>query len=92
MVSMEEAYERLLNGNYITSVPYAITDAELICKGELVYRNSKTEETFLPYYRFYVELPEMRRENGLTDYGAYYVPAIRSEYLKNMPLWDGSFN
>ena len=92
IISTDEAYKLLLKGHYITSVPYAITDAELICKVELVYRNSRTEKTFLPYYRFYVELPEMRRENGLTDYGAYYVPAIQEEYIRNMPLWDGNIN
>lgn len=92
IISIDSAYELLLNGNYITSVPYAITNAELICKAELVYRNSAKEETFLPYYRFYVELPDMRRENGLIGYGAYYVPAIRAEYITNMPLWNGSIN
>ena len=92
IISTDEAYELLLKGNYITSVPYAITDTELICKAELVYRNSRTEKTFLPYYRFYIELSEMQRENGLTDYGAYYVPAIQEEYISNMPLWDGTIN
>ena len=92
IISTDEAYELLLKGHYITSVPYTITDTELICKVELVYRNGSTEKTFLPYYRFYIELPEMRRENGLTDYGAYYVPAIQEEYIRNMPLWDGSIN
>ena len=92
IISTDEAYELLLEGHYITSVPYAITDTELICKVELVYRTSNTEKTLLPYYRFYIELPEMRRENGLTDYGAYYVPAIQEKYIRNMPLWDGSIN
>lgn len=92
VISTDEAYEFLLEGHYITSVPYVITDAELICKVELVYRRSNTEKTFLPYYRFYIELPEMRRENGLTDYGAYYVPAIQEEYIRNIPLWEGSIN
>lgn len=92
IISTVEAYELLLKGHYITSVPYAITDTELICKVELVYRNSRTEKTFLPYYRFYIELPEMRREDGLTDYGAYYVPAIQEKYIRNMPVWDGSIN
>lgn len=92
IISTDEAYELLLEEHYITSVPYAITDTDLICRVELVYRNSRTEKTFLPYYRFYIELPEMRRENGLTDYGAYYVPAIQEAYIRNMPLWDGSIN
>lgn len=45
----------------------------------------------MPYYCFYVELPEEERD-GLKTYGAYYVPAVEKEYLTNMPLWDGSFN
>ena len=92
IISIDEAYALLLKGHYITSVPYPITDTALICKAELVYRNSKTEKTFLPYYRFYIELPEMQRENGLTNFGAYYVPAIQEEYIRNMPLWDGTIN
>lgn len=91
-ITADEARSMLLNGNYLTSVPYEITDEELVQRVELVYRNSRTEKIFMPYYRFYVELPEMRRDNGLTDYGAYYVPAIKSEYISNMPMWDGSLN
>ncbi len=45
----------------------------------------------MPYYRFYVELPEEKRA-GLNNYGAYYVLAVEKEYLTNMPVWDGSFN
>ena len=46
----------------------------------------------MPYYRFYVELPDMERENGLKTYGAYYVPAVKGEYISNMPVWEGTFN
>lgn len=92
IITAEEARAMLLNGNYITSVPYEITDERLVGQAELVYRNSRTEMTFMPYYRFYVELPEMERDDGLTDYGAYYVPAVQAEYISNMPLWDGSIN
>lgn len=92
IITTAEAREYLLEGKYITSVPYEIEDETLIQKEELVYRSSATEKTLMPYYRFYVELPEMRRENGPTDFGAYYVPAISPEYISNMPLWDGSIN
>lgn len=40
----------------------------------------------MPYYRFYVELPEEKRA-GLNNYGAYYVPAVEKEYLTNMPVF-----
>ena len=59
---------------------------------ELVYRNGKRDEVFMPYYRFLVELPSMQRDNSLKDYGAFYVPAVDGRYLENMPVWDGSFN
>ena len=59
---------------------------------ELVYRTSGHDTVFLPYYRFYVELPEMKREDGLKDYGAYYVPAVQSQYLTNLPVYHGEFN
>lgn len=92
IITAAEARDCLLEGNYITCVPYEIEDETLIKKEELVYRSSVLEKTLMPYYRFYVELPEMRRENGPTDFGAYYVPAVKPEYISNMPLWDGRIN
>lgn len=92
IITVAEARDCLLEGNYITSVPYEIEDETLIKKEELVYRSGDREKTLMPYYRFYVELPEMRRENGPTDFGAYYVPAVKPEYISNMPLWDGRIN
>jgi len=92
IISSEQAKELLLDGNYITTVPYEISGAEFIKKVELIYRTGVHEEYFMPYYRFYVELPEGERENGIKTYGAYYVPAVESAYISNMPVWDGSFN
>lgn len=94
IVTAEEARKLLLAGNYITTVPHAIMgqDESLIRRVELVYRTSRYDETFMPYYRFYVELPEMEREGGLKTYGAYYVPAVESRYLTALPVWDGSWN
>lgn len=92
IISSEQAKELLLNGNYITTVPYEISEEEFIKKVELIYRTGEHEEYFMPYYRFYVELPEDEQENGLKIYGAYYVPAVESSYISNMPMWDGSFN
>lgn len=92
IISAEEAKDLLLNGNYITTVPYEMPGQKYIAKVELVYRTGKYEEFYMPYYRFYVELPEMEQEDGLKDYGAYYVPAVGQEYLTNLPVWDGDFN
>lgn len=92
IISTQEATDLLLNGNYITTVPCEMPGQEYIAGMELVYRSGKHEEYYMPYYRFYVELPEMEQEDGLKDYGAYYVPAVRQEYLTNMPVWNGDFN
>ena len=92
IISAEQAEELLLNGNYLTSVPYELPGAGYIKKAELIYRTGTQESCYMPYYRFYVELPEESAEDGMKTYGAYYVPAVSGEYLASMPVWDGSFN
>lgn len=92
IISAKEAKKLLLNGNYITSVPYDLPGKKYIKKVELIYRTDVHDEYFIPYYRFFVELPEVERDGGIKTYGAYYVPAVREEYIENMPLWNGSFN
>lgn len=96
IISADKAKELLANGNYITSVPYKMPDIEYIKKVELIYRNTYwLDKIYMPYYKFYVELPEnqdIANRKGLTTYGAYYVPAVEKEYISNMPTWDGRFN
>ena len=87
-----EARELLVEGHYLTSVPYEMPGEEYIRKVELIYRTGTQEEVFMPYYRFYAQLPQEKREDGLNTYGAYYVPAVREEYLTALPTWDGGFN
>lgn len=92
IITKDQATELLLNHNYITSVSEEMPGKEYIKKVELVYRTNNLNEMFIPYYRFYVELPSEEAENGLKTFGAYYVPAVEQDYIKNMPVWDGSFN
>lgn len=92
IITAEEAKEFLRKGNYITTAPYEMPGEEFIGKVELVYRAGERERYYMPYYRFYVELPEAAMDDGLKAYGAYYVPAVESAYLSDMPVWDGSFN
>lgn len=97
IITAEEATKRLINGNYQTSVPAEFPGEEFIGKVELMYRSGPLEEVLLPYYRFYVQLPDEENpqaaaEKGLKTYGAYYVPAITDEYIANMPTYDGRFN
>lgn len=92
IISLEEARQLLCEGHYLTSVPYAMPGEGYIRRAELIYRTSGREPYAMPYYRFYVELPDEKLENSLNDYGAYYVPAVESAYLTGLPTWDGSFN
>ena len=92
IITAEDARTLLLNGGYITSVPYEMPGEDYVAGVELAYRSSRTDEYFLPYYRFYVELPEEVRDNGLKTYGVYYVPAVRRQYIANMHVYDGRFN
>lgn len=97
LISVAEAKEKLLDGQYQTSVPVAMLGEKYIAKVELVYRSGPREETLLPYYRFYVELQDadgwqMTRSNGLKTYGAYYVPAIQDDYISNLSTYNGYFN
>ena len=93
IIETTKAKKLLLNGNYITTVPYTLTGNEKISKLELIYRNGGTEKFYMPYYRFYIELPNFNKtETGLKTYGAYYVPAVEERFISNMPVWDGSFN
>lgn len=91
LITPQQAQKLLLDGSYITTVPYTMPGKECIVKTELIYRTSPHDAIYLPYYRFYVEIPEAER-NGLKTYGAYYVPAVEGKYIENMPLWEGSFN
>lgn len=98
IISPEEAKELLLSGSYITTVPYEIPGEEYISKTELMYRSGNAEKIWMPYYRFLVEIPgslENTKAGDLGDlkeFAAYYVPAVKMEYISGLPLWNGSFN
>lgn len=96
LISVDEAQELLLAGSYITTVPYEMPGEEYIRKVELLYRTSSYEKTYLPYYRFLVELTDleglMGEDKDLKTFGAYYVPAVEAKYIADMPIWGGQFN
>ena len=92
VITSQEALELLGEGKYITTVPAEMPGLEYVVKTELIYRKGQGDAYYIPWYRFYVELPDMALENGLRDYGAYYVPAVEESYISDMPLWDGTFN
>lgn len=97
IITVEKARELLLEGKYVTSVPYEVSGEEYVASVELVYNTGLTDEYFMPYYRFYVELPEARdankeaQERGLLTYGIYFVPAVEEKYLDGKELWHFNF-
>lgn len=91
IITSEKAEELLASGHYITNVPDEMPGLEYVRKVELVYHSETYDAYFMPYYCFYVELPE-KEENGLKTYGTYYVPAVKGDYISNMPTWNGDFN
>ncbi len=92
IISPDEAKDMLIEGGYITTVPCEMPGEKYIANIELIYRSGIGENIWMPYYRFLVELPEMAQENGLKNFGAYYVPAVEAEYITGLSLWNGSFN
>lgn len=96
VISVDDAKALLLSGNYTTTVPYEMPGEEYIRKVELLYRTGSREKIYLPWYRFLVELPEdeghIGEDKNLKNFGAYYVPAVESKYIADMPMWDGDFN
>ena len=82
VISAEEAKALLLSGEYITDVPYEMPGEIYIKKTELVYRAGEFASYSIPYYLFYVELPE-ENHGELKTYGAYYVPAIDPDYISD---------
>ncbi len=85
IISLEEATGLLEQGKYATSVGADFLGVQAVKKAELVYFVSSTSEYFIPYYKFYVEIEHdgtiTQDLPGIKSYGAYYVPAIDSEYI-----------
>ncbi len=89
LISIDEAVERLLAGQYQTICPLEVPGEEYILSVELTYRDRPLEEILLPYYLFRVEvLPDGDYlHEGERGFGYFYVPAIGSEYIGNAESW-----
>lgn len=94
LISEAEALELLLGGYGYSSYMYMgeFPGEEYITKAELIYRENNAEKYYLPYYRFYVELPSEANEDGRKTYAAYYVPAVEAKYIAGMPTYTGGLN
>lgn len=95
VIREENARQLLSEGRYFTNVPGDFPGEEAVIKGELVYRNDGSS-ILIPYYCFLIRLSNEQREEledgwereeGREVFGAFYVPAVRGEYLDNLSIW-----
>lgn len=84
IITVGEAREQLISGKYISSSPYDFAGEEYIGGVELVYRSSMSE-LLVPYYLFYVELPEAPENKGMKNYASYYIPAVNAAFIEKAP-------
>lgn len=96
IINKEQALQLLENGNYITTVQEKFPGMKYVRKVELIYRSGAMEKIYMPYYCIYVTIPNLKEtdvyDKGMNAYGTYYIPAIYSQFIKNVPIWDGHFN
>lgn len=92
IIVAEQASKMLLEGKYLTTVPDDFPGESEIKKVELIYRKQAYEDCFMPFYKFYVNLPNQKMENGLHTFGIYYVPAVEPKYLTQLPKSNIYFN
>ncbi len=94
ILTPEEAEELFLRGEYLTTVPEEYSTQDMsAAKIELIYRTGNSEKYYLPYYRIYAEIePDFVKDTDTRNFGVFYVPAVRPEYLQHVEIWDGGFN
>jgi len=91
LITLEQAEALLVNGNYITYTGEVFTGKEHIKAVELEYRHALSDEYFIPYYCFYVELLEKSVSSESKVFGTFYVPAVESAYISNMPSLGNNY-
>lgn len=91
VISYDEAHQKLIGGDYTTTVwvendlPNGMNTDEIFFTG-ISYKRTENHRYYLPYYRFLIELhPERSGDyalsEGMKEYGAFYVPAVTPDYL-----------
>lgn len=73
LISLEEAENRLYEGEFYTYGDYGISKNQKIVEVELLYINSKLVKNYIPYYAFYIEVEK-------DDFGEEYVDCIENCY------------
>lgn len=82
IISADKAKEMLKEGKYLSS-GRRLEEGEEPVRVEMAYRSGIGYTYVMPFYKFFVELKEFEDRDGKT-YGAYYVPAVREEFIGDM--------
>lgn len=92
--SEKEARKALLRGDYQSAETAPFPGKEAVRGVELVYSSEVNDPVWIPYYRFWVEIPPLTEglPEGLRTYASYYVPAVRPEYLTEGDAQMGGTN
>ena len=98
IISSEQAQTMLMNGKYfsITSLhkfekPVSIKE-EMIKDVIITYWPFQESDTLImPFYRFCIEFPDYKQDNGLNRYSYFYVLAIQPEYISDDSIWWNEF-
>ena len=98
IISSEQAQAMLIDGKYfsITSLhkfegPVSIKE-EMIKDVVITYWPFQESDAFImPFYRFCVEFPQYKQDNGLNRYSYFYVLAIKPEYISDNSIWWNEF-
>ncbi|NBK97822.1 MAG: hypothetical protein EOM50_07350 [Erysipelotrichia bacterium] len=89
IIDLTHAKQRLKEGHYYTNNGGHTSTMDKIAYVEVVYLKNGTLDYFMPYYKFYALANEQDKVIKIDDqiqfYIAYYVPAIETKYLLNMP-------
>lgn len=88
ILTPQEAEALLQQGYGVTAVPEtAREETPEIASAELIYLAPEEAGFYIPYYRFLVPLPENEESGALKEYGIYYIPAVRPEYISDNQFW-----
>lgn len=94
VISLQEAKQKLLKGDYVSSADESNVEGgkiteDVIEKVDLIYYTTGNQEYYLPFYRFYVKYSQ--GANDIQAYAYFYVCAVSEEYTDGITVFDGSF-
>ena len=85
LITIEEAEEKLLTGEYNSISGNTSIDKEDVEKVELCY-STGIEDYLIPYYQFYVNEPYEGLKEGVKHYKICLVPAIEDRYISERDM------